>query len=83
MSLPLTRAALAQRLQTLFMIPASEYDEALTVEQIANWDSLKHMELITELESGYGVVFEMLEIVHMQSVESIIETLKAKGVNLV
>jgi len=77
-----TKDALGQMLQGLFNLKASEYSQTLTVEHIANWDSLKHMELITELENGYGVEFEMLEIVHMQSVPDIIQTLANKGVEL-
>ena len=75
-----SKAGLASLLQGLFNLQAEQYSELLTVEQIANWDSLKHMELITELESEYGVTFEMLEIIHMQSVQNIIDTLTVKGV---
>jgi len=67
-------------IQRIFNLNEGEYSDSLNMEDIANWDSLKHMELITNLESKYNITLEMMEIVNMRSIGTIIETLQGKGV---
>ena len=43
-----------------------------------NWDSLRHLNLIVELESEFDTTFEPEEIAEMTSVQKIIEVLKKK-----
>lgn len=66
----------------IFKIRENEYNLGLTMDDVPNWDSLKHMELITRVESDYDIVLDLEEIVSMRSVNSIIETLKGKGVSI-
>ena len=57
-------------------------DESVTVvtsqQNNANWDSLRHLNLIVELESEFDTTFEPEEISDMTSVQKIIEVLKNK-----
>ena len=47
-------------------------------ENNSNWDSLRHLNLIVELESEFEVSFEPEEITEMSSAKKIISTLKSK-----
>jgi acyl carrier protein len=52
-------------------------DEA-SPENTSNWDSIRHMELLTKLEQAYSVKFDIDEMIEMMSLQGIIEILKAK-----
>jgi len=54
----------------------------LTKDDVAVWDSLKQMDLVVSLEREFGIVLEIDDIVRMNSVSSIVETLTLKGVDL-
>ena len=43
-----------------------------------NWNSLRHLNLVSELEDEFGVEFEPEEIAEMHSVNNIIEMIKKK-----
>lgn len=43
-----------------------------------NWNSLRHLNLVSELEDEFGVEFEPEEIAEMHSVNSIIEIIKKR-----
>ena len=47
-------------------------------ENNSNWDSLRHLNLIVELESEFDVSFEPEEIAKMSSVKKIIEIIRTK-----
>ncbi len=42
------------------------------------WDSVQHLNLIVELESGFGVYFEPEEILEMTSIDKIINCIEKK-----
>lgn len=44
----------------------------------ANWDSMRHLNLVVELEMEFDVTLEPDEIAEMTSVEKVVETLKKK-----
>lgn len=44
----------------------------------SNWDSLRQLNLVVELEGEFGIAFEPDEMSNMTSVKKIIETLKSK-----
>ena len=43
-----------------------------------NWNSLRHLNLVSELEDEFDVEFEPEEIAEMKSVNNIIEIIKEK-----
>jgi len=71
---------LAKILSEVFNIKADQLSENLTRDQITSWDSLRQMDLVNSLEEGFEIVFEMEDIFKMNSIQSIIEVLKLKGV---
>jgi len=54
--------------------------DALAMQDIDVWDSLKHMELIVSLEETFGLQLSFEEIVTMQSVANIKRVLRDRGV---
>jgi acyl carrier protein len=58
----------------------SEISDNISQQNCENWDSLRHLNLIVELEDEFGVSFEPEDIAEMKDIPSIqekIEKLKA------
>jgi acyl carrier protein len=51
--------------------PGFAVEDRMTFDDIPGWDSVGHMNLISELESRLGVVLEMDEIVALDSVGAV------------
>lgn len=47
-------------------------------ENCENWNSLRQLNLVSELEDEFNVEFEPEEIAEMKSVEKILEVIKSK-----
>lgn len=62
----------------LKLAPGRVTDE-LTMGQVECWDSLKHMELVVAIETGYGLELSFDEIVTMKSVGDIRRVLAARS----
>ncbi|WP_164123634.1 acyl carrier protein [Sphingobacterium sp. xlx-130] len=56
----------------VFELPIDEFPIDITQENIENWDSLRHLNLIVELEDAFDKSFEPEEISEMVSIDSII-----------
>ena len=61
-------------------VPPAEITEASDNTNTAKWDSLRHMILMTELETNYGVEFSDHEMTEAKSVAKIREILHQRGV---
>lgn len=61
-------------------LSAEEVNERSSPETIANWDSLKHMNLVLALEEEFSVRFTDDEIMSMLSVQRILGTLSTRSV---
>lgn len=48
----------------------------------SNWDSVGHMELITEIEEKFGIIFEAEDILKCTSYTKGIEILKKYGIQM-
>jgi acyl carrier protein len=55
-----------------------ELSEDLTLEDVREWDSVAHVNLIAEIEERFGVKFSVPEIMEMNSVGTIREALARK-----
>lgn len=73
---------LSSILRKVFTLSDHEFDPQLTREQVSAWDSLRHMDLVATIEEEYGVLFDMDEILEMQSFENIEAALRSKGVDV-
>ena len=63
----------------VFGVPEEEITAESTIDNTLDWDSLRHLELITILEKNLEVKFKMSEIVTLNSVQKIIETVESKN----
>ena len=61
-------------------VPVEQLSKMSSPDNVENWDSVKHMNLILGLEEEFCVSFTDEEIVDLLSVEIIVETLKGKGI---
>jgi len=67
----------AQSLQ----IDPSKVSEDLAYNEIAEWDSVAHMALITEIESVFDIMLDTDDILEMNSVAKAKEILAKYGVS--
>ncbi len=66
--------------QRVFACDAGRVTLKTAPDNIPNWDSVGHMNLVAQLEAEFGRQFEVDDIMEMSSVGKIIEILRAKGV---
>jgi len=69
-------------LAEVFGLKEPEIRPSLTRDDVGSWDSLRQMDLVLSLEREFGITLEMADIVRMESVASIEEVLRGKGVDL-
>jgi acyl carrier protein len=50
----------------------------MTAQDIEKWDSLRHIQLISEVERVFGIKFKLREILHMNNVGDLIDLITAK-----
>jgi acyl carrier protein len=63
-------------------IPPEEINLDSSTKTTKNWDSLRHVELVVEMEEAYGVSFSAVEVFALTSVRGFCETLSKKNANL-
>jgi acyl carrier protein len=71
---------LANAFSTSLGIPLDQVQDGLTYATIKEWDSIGHMALVAELESAFGIVLEIDDIIAMSSVAKSREILGKYGV---
>ena len=62
--------------------PIESINEETSPRSTQSWDSLKHLELVMAIEGTYSVQFTMPEIAGLDSLGSIRQLLKMKGVDV-
>ncbi len=66
----------------LLQEPIESINEETSPRNTRSWDSLKHLELVMAIEVAYLVQFTMPEIIGLNSLGSIRQLLKLKGVDV-
>jgi acyl carrier protein len=66
--------------RTFFKNESILLTEITTAEDIENWDSITHLNLINEIENQLGISFSFEEILKMKNVGELIEIIKSKGI---
>ena len=73
-----------QKLKTVmadvFEISPDKIDGSTTMDSIEEWDSLRHIELLTMVEEKFGIELEMEEMIEMITFEDIKRILTSKGI---
>jgi acyl carrier protein len=70
---------LAEAFNTVFQLPLEQWTDALTPQDVAGWDSLGHVRLVTQLQEQFGVEFEVDEIMRMETVGEIKKILASRA----
>ena len=69
-------------LKSVFQKVLEEKDITITRElaaqDIEKWDSLRHIQLISEVERVFGIKFKLREIMNMNNVGDLIDLIDAK-----
>jgi len=60
---------------TVFGVSPSDITLETSIENFNDWDSMRHLEIITSIEAAFGIQFNMGEIIHLNSVEKILQTI--------
>ena len=50
----------------------------LTAQDIEKWDSLRHIQLISEVERAFEIKFKLREVLRMKNVGDLIDLIHAK-----
>ena len=66
--------------KTIFEVSEDKLDNSFNFKDVEEWDSLRHMTLISELEDAFDVMFETEDILHFGGFMNGIEILKRYGV---
>lgn len=56
----------------------SRVEDNISTENCVAWDSLKHLNIVMELEMAFDVEFEPEEIAQIKSLDTIIELINTK-----
>lgn len=62
-----------------FEIPVEQVSEQMTVGSIPQWDSLGHLGLISAIEEGFCLSFDVDELFEVESVADFMELLDKEG----
>lgn len=63
-------------------VPATSVSDESSPATLRRWDSLRHLELMTQIEDAYGVRFSTADMVRAQSVGQIRCLLREKGIDV-
>ena len=70
------------KLKAVFQKVLEENDITLTREMTAHdiekWDSLRHVQLISEVERAFGIKFKLREVLSMKNVGDLIDLIHVK-----
>ena len=66
-------------MSAVFGIEASSIDEQASAATIAEWDSVRHLQLMLALEEEFAVEFDMDELVTMRSLPMIEARLRSQS----
>lgn len=70
---------LRQVMSSVFGIDASQLHADASSTTIAEWDSVRHLQLMLAVEEEFGLQFEVDELVSLRSLESIEARLRENG----
>ncbi len=70
---------LRQVMSSVFGIDASQLNADASSTTIAEWDSVRHLQLMLAVEEEFGLQFEVDELVSLRSLASIEDRLRENG----
>lgn len=74
-----TRQQVYQLIAETLNVSIEVINDELAVGDIAEWDSLGHMQIITALETQMGIALDIEETLEIEDVEDILDAVKNHG----
>lgn len=71
----------AQILADTLGVPLTDIPPGASMENIAGWDSIAHLNLLMSLEQEFGVQFSAVEMIALNSLPAIEQALAARGIS--
>ena len=71
--------ALTPIFREVFDDESIELSDELTAADVEGWDSVEHFNLISEIESAFGMRFKMKEVSGMKNVGELAEIVAERG----
>ena len=67
-----------KKLSDIFIdtLGVNEFELSITMDEIPEWDSLKHIQLLSTIEEAFGIEITFEDEIGMISVKSIIQVIK-------
>ena len=76
------RTEIFEKLNEIFVdvldLDEVELTDATTADDIEEWDSLSHVQLVVAIENAFGVKFTALEIMKWKNVGEMVSTMEEK-----
>lgn len=73
-----TKDKLQEIFRLVFDDDEIEIDENTTADDIEEWDSLTHIQLIVEIENAFSIKFSMVETMKLKNVGELISLIEKK-----
>ncbi|ATA77274.1 acyl carrier protein [Capnocytophaga canimorsus] len=70
------REKIVEIMANVFEMNISDFPVEISQNTVENWDSLRHLNLIVEIEEAFDKSFEPEEISEMTSIDKIIEMIQ-------
>lgn len=69
---------ISRKLSEVFneILDVKELKLCLTMDEVQEWDSLKHIQLLSAIEDAFGIEIQFEDAIEMVSVVSIIDKIK-------
>ena len=67
--------------EEVFATPEIEITDELNAEKVDKWDSLTHLNMISEVEAFYSIKFKLKELIGMKNVGDMIDLIISKKVD--
>jgi acyl carrier protein len=79
---PMKEEETTVKLKSVFQKVLEENDiiitREMTAQDIEKWDSLRHVQLINEVERAFGIKFKLREVLSMKNVGDLIDLIHMK-----
>jgi acyl carrier protein len=73
------RERIRETMATVFELPLAQIPDDASAQSVEGWDSLRHLELMLELEMTFGVRLPAEEVPELVSVGAIEDALREHG----
>jgi acyl carrier protein len=78
----LAKVILHEVVARFLKVPVASVTDASSPETLRRWDSLAHLDLISEIEDAYDVRFSTGEVMRAKSVADLRRLLREKGLEV-